>query len=247
MSFGVKMPKSVRRCLSLGITELKASLSKGQGHRSVTQGIMTKVGYHRAIPVSGCVCRKLSTFSLWVVCSSLCPSGQVTTGRGQGQARGWDTSYQNAPSVTISASDKRRCEAFMKYEVFTGIQPLVTASGIQWKQDILVDDINTQQKACDGNKGYDFSTPMVLSSPYSWRWFYLFLCFSIYSLLPEIIENDIANNNIEIRAWHCFECLPYVTVFVRCFPSTSSPVITITLGGCLPHFTNEENRLKEDI
>lgn len=172
MSFGLKMPKSVMRYPKVGITELKVSLSKGQGHRGFTQGIMTAVGYHRATPVSGCVCRKLVMSSLWVVCSSfMSPLEQVTARSANGQWRGWErvwrTSYQNAPSVTASAYWQQE-EIGNIHEVW-GLHrhpaPVSAAGGIKWKQDILVDDINTQQKSCDGNKGYDFSTPMVLSSP----------------------------------------------------------------------------------
>lgn len=105
MSFGVKMPKSVRRCLKVGITELKASLSKGQGHRSVTQGIMTAVGYHRAIPVSGCACRKLvhiqplgSVFFLYV------PLGAGHNRKSaSGQERGWDTLLIKMLHLSLSA------------------------------------------------------------------------------------------------------------------------------------------------
>lgn len=120
------MPKSVRRYPKVGITELKASLSKGQGHRSVTQGIMTAVGYHRATPVSGCACRKLvhvqplgGVFFLYVP-----PGAGHNRKSASGQARGWDTLLIKMLRLSLSASpDKRRFEAFMKCEVFTGIQP----------------------------------------------------------------------------------------------------------------------------
>lgn len=37
-----------------------------------------------------------------------------------------------------------------------------------------------------------------------------------------------------------FQCLPYATVFVRCFLSTSSLILTMSLWECFPCFTNEE-------
>lgn len=177
----------------------------------------------------------------------LCPSGS----RSQQEECKWaservgHTSHQNAPSVTISASDKRRCEAFMKYEVFTGIQP-------QYQLPVEFSENKTfwwmilihNRKPVMAIKAMILAHRRCYLPPYSWRWFYLFLCFSIYSLLPENKKNDNTKiiTFVTVVVMSVFECLPYVTVFVRCFPSTSSPVITITLGGCLPHFTNEENR-----
>lgn len=81
------------------------------------------------------------------------------------------------------------------------------------------DIVNTKEKACDGNKSCDFSTPTVLSSPLVCMRVYLFLCLNIYSIPP---ENE--NNNTKLIIFiimaviSVFEGMPYVPVFVRfCF------------------------------
>lgn len=210
---------------------------------------MTAVGYHRAAPVSGRACRKLvhvqplgGVFFLYVPLRA-----GHSRKSASGQGRGWDALLSKMLHLWLSVptDNKRRFEAFMKYEVFTGIQPQYqlpaefSENKTFWWMILIYN-----KKPVMAIKAMILAHWRCHLPPYSWRWFYLFLCFNIYSLLPE----NKNNNNTKIITFvtvvviSVFECLPYVTVFVRCFPSTSSPVITITLGECLPHFTNEENR-----
>lgn len=127
---------------------------------------------------------------------------------------------------------------------------LSVGSGMQWKWAIFcVDDIvNTKEKACDGNKSYDFSTPTVLSSPLVGMWIYLFLCLNIYSIPP---ENENNNNNTKLIIFiimvviSVFQCMPYATVFVRCVCVCVCLIYIVpnahnVLWECLPCFTNEE-------
>lgn len=168
MSFGVKMPKSVMRYPKVGITELKVSLCQGQ--RGVAQGILMAVGYHRAAPVSGRACRKLvrvqplgGVFFLYV------PLGAGHSRKSaSGQGRGWDALLSKMLHLWLSVptDNKRRFEAFRKYEVFTGIQhqyqlPVEFSENKTFWWMILI----YNKKPVMAIKGMVFSTLMVSSSP----------------------------------------------------------------------------------
>lgn len=73
-------------------------------------------------------------------------------------------------------------------------------------------------------------------------WSYLFLYLNIFSIPPENKNNDNTKLIIFIImvVIAIFQCLPYATVFVRCFLSTSSLNLTVSLWERFPCFTNEE-------
>lgn len=119
-----------------------------------------------------------STFSLWSSVFFLyVPLRQVTTGRVQvGKREGGTTFLSKCPSVLSSASDKRRCEAFMKYEVFTGISPKYQLP-VEFSENktfwwmILIHN----RKPVMAIKAMILAHRWCYLPPYSWRWFYLFL------------------------------------------------------------------------
>lgn len=92
------------------------------------------------------------------------------------------------------------------------------------------DVVNTKEKAYDGNKSYDFSTPTVLSSPLVRMWIYLFLCLNIYSIPPENENNNTKLIFIIMVVISVFECTPYATVFVRIKKKKSTLPLILTIA-----------------